>query len=139
MMQFRLKELMKEKGVTYRQLSVDANVSTSTLNKMIQDDPKPVQSDVIERLLEYFNCEPNDLIMIVPGDNVPERELTSASEPVLSTLTPKLLKEHKNGQVLSVLKSWTDQPDELGQEWWDDFERDLEDTRFSLTDLSLEN
>ena len=31
----------------------------------------------------------------------------------------------KNRQALALLKTWCDEPDELGNEWWDSFEAEL--------------
>ena len=84
MIRFRLKELMEQKGVTYRQLSSAANVSTSILNKMVQETPRPVQTDVINRLLNYFGCELTELVVYVPDNGQPgfeanrELEMNSA-------------------------------------------------------------
>jgi putative transcriptional regulator len=63
MIRYRLKELLAEKGVTYRQLSAGGKVSLSTLNKLIQDDPGPIQTDVLERICAYLNCHLNDLVI----------------------------------------------------------------------------
>ena len=71
MIRFRLKELMEQKGVTYRQLSSSAKVSTSILNKMVQEKPRPVQTDVINRLLNYFGCELTDFVVYVPDNGQP--------------------------------------------------------------------
>lgn len=56
---------MKEKGVTYREVSKEAGISTSTLYKLVKGEPKMIGVDVIARLLDYFNCEPGDLIVKV--------------------------------------------------------------------------
>ena len=80
MIRFRLKELMEQKGVTYRQLSSAAKVSTSILNKMVQETPRPVQTDVINRLLNYFGCELTELVVYVPDNGQPVFEATRELE-----------------------------------------------------------
>lgn len=62
---FRLKELMKERGVTFEELSQAAHVSTSTLYNLRENKQKHVGIEVIGRLLDFFNCQPNDLIIRV--------------------------------------------------------------------------
>jgi hypothetical protein len=38
----------------------------------------------------------------------------------------------ENREALRLLKEWTAIPDDKGDEWWDEFERLLEEHRFSL-------
>ena len=68
MLKFKLAELMKEKGVTYREVSEEAKVSTSTLYNLVKGKPKMIGIDVIERLLKFFNCQPNDLMALTPDE-----------------------------------------------------------------------
>ncbi|MDM8519196.1 helix-turn-helix transcriptional regulator [Anaerolineales bacterium HSG6] len=64
MIKFKLKELMAEKGLTYRQLSEQSNVSTSVLYKMIQNTGQSVQTDILERLCLALDCTFDDLMKI---------------------------------------------------------------------------
>lgn len=63
---FTLEKLMEERGVTYREVSEGAGVSTNTLYKMVKKAPvKDMNSiglDTIDRLCAYFDIEPGDLI-----------------------------------------------------------------------------
>jgi hypothetical protein len=38
----------------------------------------------------------------------------------------------QNLHALALLRAWAYEPDDLGAEWWDSFERDLRQCRFSL-------
>jgi DNA-binding Xre family transcriptional regulator len=60
---FRLKELMLERGVTFEELSRGARVSTNTLYTLRENKQKHVGIEVIGRLLDFFDCQPNDLII----------------------------------------------------------------------------
>lgn len=62
-MRFRLKELKKEKGLTYRQIEAGANVSKSILSKMGTNKQRQVSLDVLDRLTDFLRCELNDLII----------------------------------------------------------------------------
>jgi hypothetical protein len=42
----------------------------------------------------------------------------------------------QNQRALALLRAWQNQSDELGQAWWDDFERDLAEHRFSLLEAA---
>lgn len=64
MLKFRVAELMKEKGVTYREVSKGAKVSTSSLYKIVKGKQKMIGVDVLERLLLFFDCSPCDLLVL---------------------------------------------------------------------------
>lgn len=66
---FRLKELMSERGTTFEEVSRGAHVSTNTLYNLRENRQKQVGVEVIGRLLDYFDCQPNDLMIRVPGQN----------------------------------------------------------------------
>lgn len=74
MIQFRLKELMARKErlegkrVTYRDVSETTGISTNTLTLLANNRMKQIGLTTISRLLEYFDCEPNDLIVRVRED-----------------------------------------------------------------------
>lgn len=38
----------------------------------------------------------------------------------------------KNRQLLAWLKEWRSTPDEMGKEWWDEFDRQLEENRLNF-------
>lgn len=65
-MRYALAELMKQKGVSYREVSQATRISTSTLYGLIHDTPEKIGTHkVIGRLLDYFGVTPNELIL--PG------------------------------------------------------------------------
>lgn len=69
-MKFRLKELMEERGLTYEVVSEGAQVSTSILYSMRKNKQKQVGVAVIGRILDFLDCEPNDLMIRVKnGDS----------------------------------------------------------------------
>lgn len=66
---FRLKELIAEKErkenrrITYGDIADETHVSTRTLSLMATQKMKSIGVGTIERLAEYFDCEPGDLII----------------------------------------------------------------------------
>lgn len=42
----------------------------------------------------------------------------------------------RNQELLRLLKDWMSAPDDLGEEWWEEFDRDLARNRLSLSDHS---
>ena len=47
--------------------------------------------------------------------------------------TPVLRPE--NRRALNLLEAWMAEPDDLGEAWWDDFEHELQQHRFSLREV----
>lgn len=60
---FRLKELMKERDVTFKELNQDTGISTGTLYNIRENRQKMIGVDVLGRLLDFFDCNPNELIV----------------------------------------------------------------------------
>lgn len=57
-----LKVLMAKKGVGYREVATGADVSTSTLSKIANN--QTVQIDMYERVCEYFGVDLPELFTI---------------------------------------------------------------------------
>lgn len=67
--QFRLRELMAEKAritgqpCTYETIRATTGISLNTLSTIANNKIKRIGIDVIDSLLNFFNCEPGDLIV----------------------------------------------------------------------------
>lgn len=55
-----LRVLMVKKGLTYRQVSAGAEVSTSTLQKIANNEN--VETDVLKRVVGFLGCRLSDLM-----------------------------------------------------------------------------
>lgn len=68
-LQFRLRELIAERerktgqNVTYQAIYDETGVSPNTLSTLAQGKVKMVGIKTVERLLDYFDCDVNDLIV----------------------------------------------------------------------------
>lgn len=68
-LQFRLRELMARRerrtgqSVTYATIYEETGISPNTLSSMSTGSMKMIGISVIERLLDYFDAEPGDLIV----------------------------------------------------------------------------
>ena len=66
----RLRELMAEKSrldgskVTYQQVQSATGISPSTLSRLASGQSKRVDLAVVERLCDYFDCDPGDLLVL---------------------------------------------------------------------------
>ncbi len=66
----RLKELMAQKSrlegrrVTYADIYKSTGIFSSTLSRLAAGRAKRVDLAVLERLCEYFDCEPGDLLVL---------------------------------------------------------------------------
>ena len=69
--QFRLRELMAQKAritglpCTYEIIRTATGISLNTLSTIANNKIKRVSVDVIDGLLDFFDCEPGDLIVRV--------------------------------------------------------------------------
>ena len=71
MIQGRLRELMAVKGqrerrkITYDDILTETGVSKNTLTRLANDRAAMVGISVIDRLCDYFDCQPGDLFIYV--------------------------------------------------------------------------
>lgn len=64
---YKLWNLMNKKGITQKEVSVKAHISTATLTKMRNNET--VSLDVLDRIRELLDCDFGDLITAVPQPN----------------------------------------------------------------------
>lgn len=71
MIQGRLRELMAAQGrrerrrITYDDILAETGVSKNTLTRLANDRAAMVGISVIDRLCNYFDCQPGDLFVYV--------------------------------------------------------------------------
>ena len=63
---FRLAELIKDVGVTQRDLAQRARVSPTTVNRMAHNLTAQVSLNTLDALSRELGCEPGDLIERAP-------------------------------------------------------------------------
>jgi putative transcriptional regulator len=69
--QFRLRELMAQRAritgqpCTYETIRATTGISLNTLSTIANNKIKRVSVDVIDDLLNFFDCEPGDLMVRV--------------------------------------------------------------------------
>lgn len=56
------KELKIGKRLTYRAISKDTGISTGTLVRLASQNFGRIDTNTLEKLCQYFNCQPGDLI-----------------------------------------------------------------------------
>ena len=44
----------------------------------------------------------------------------------------------QNQQALALLDGWMSEPDDMSEEWWEEFERELGENRFSIRKAQTE-
>ena len=71
MIQGRLRELMAIKGrnerrrITYDAILADTGIAKSTLSRLSNDNESNVSLDVMNRLCQFFDCQPGNLFVYV--------------------------------------------------------------------------
>jgi hypothetical protein len=76
-----------------------------------------------------------DTAMLVTDKSAPEehrRSGTLDNHPLQSVALPEADLRPQNRRALALLAAWMDEPDDLGDEWWDAFEQDVQQRRLSL-------
>ena len=72
MIQCRMRELIGLKGrrerrrITYEDVQAGSGVNKNTIAKLANDRSAMVGISVIDRLCEYFDCQPGDIFVYVP-------------------------------------------------------------------------
>ena len=61
MIRYRLTKLKTIHNTTFSEISNDTGLSLSTLNKVANNEN--VEIKIVDKLLNYFGCSPNDLII----------------------------------------------------------------------------
>ena len=71
MIQSRLRELMASKGradrtrISYDIIRTETGISTTTLSRLANDRTERIDLTVMDRLCDYFECQPGDLLVHV--------------------------------------------------------------------------
>ena len=77
MIQCRLRELIAAKGrqerrkITYDDILAQTGVNKNTLTKLANDRAAMVGISVINRLCDYFDCQPGDLFVYIRESESP--------------------------------------------------------------------
>jgi putative transcriptional regulator len=72
MIKFRLKQLMVEKEfkdgikLSLSKIATTLKIGRTTLSQMVNAKKARPQLSTIEKLCRFFDCSPNDLLVIVP-------------------------------------------------------------------------
>ena len=76
MIQCRLWELMAEKSrkdrrrITYTDIHTQTRIAKTVLSRLRNDRAGMVGMSVIDRLCDYFDCQPGELFVFVPDQEV---------------------------------------------------------------------
>jgi len=71
-----LKALIERKGaverrkITYKVIEEETGIKTLTLSRIATNHGYNFSRKDIEKLLLYFNCEPNDLLTLIKEENI---------------------------------------------------------------------
>ncbi len=73
---FTVRDLWEEKQrkegrrITLLEMSRETGINRNTLAKLVdpRQEPYTTNTDVINRLCKYFDCQPGDLLVYVPDD-----------------------------------------------------------------------
>lgn len=61
----RLNDILSERGISQRKLALDIEVRPATINHLCKGDVTAIQLETIDKICEYLDIEPADLIVNV--------------------------------------------------------------------------
>ena len=61
-----------------------------------------------------------------------ERAVAGKPKTTRRTAPPRKRLSAKNRAAIKLLDEWMSKPDDMGEEWWAEFEKDLRENRFTL-------
>ncbi|MFR3730010.1 helix-turn-helix domain-containing protein [Lacrimispora sp.] len=104
MVNFKLKSLLDERGFTQVELSRKTGIRQPTISAICNNAIKELPLSVLEKICDFINCEPGDLIEIVSADNLDKRrDLISKEYCVPTTTREEREKMVNNALALSTL------------------------------------
>jgi len=63
MIQIKLKQIMKDRGLTYREVSQGASISTGSLYKMRENKQRYIDLEALDRITDFLRCDLSELIV----------------------------------------------------------------------------
>lgn len=66
MIEFRLKEIMEDRGLSRYELSKNTGINYQTLTKLYNGDNKAIQYEILNKLCFFLDCTPGDLLIYTP-------------------------------------------------------------------------
>jgi len=76
--------------------------------------------------------------MSVTDKSTPEKHIRPGARdhhPLQGVAPPDVDLRRQNRRALALLAAWMEALDDLGDEWWDAFEQDVQQHRFSLREI----
>lgn len=68
--QIERKKIRESRKLTYRIIASESGVSTNTLSKMKNQSLDQIGRVTLDKLCKYFNCQPGDLIIYIPDEEL---------------------------------------------------------------------
>lgn len=69
---YRLFDKLKARGIMQKTLAKDLSLSESTMQRLRRDEN--VTTEAIGKICEYLQCQPNDIMEVIPDENIEEIE-----------------------------------------------------------------
>jgi putative transcriptional regulator len=84
---FNLKSLLNERGLTQIELSQKTGIRQPTISAICNNSIKELPVNVLEKICDFINCGPSDLIEIVPATDFEKRRNMVSKEYFVPTTT----------------------------------------------------
>lgn len=65
----RINELLEENKISKNKICKDLDLPRGNFNRYCRDDFQRLDTNLLLKLLDYFQCEINDLLQVIDNDN----------------------------------------------------------------------
>ena len=72
MIQFKLREMLKKRGMTQMELVEKTEIRQPTLSAISTGKIKTLPVSVIDRICAALDCQPGDIMEYIPNDKKPQ-------------------------------------------------------------------
>lgn len=106
MVNFKLKSLLEERGVTQVELARKTGIRQPTISAICNNTIKELPVNVLEKICDFINCNPGDLIEIIPAEDFNKKRVFISNEYYVPTTTKEeRIKMVNDALALSTLDS----------------------------------
>ena len=106
MVNFKLKSLLEERGATQVELARKTGIRQPTISSICNNTIKELPVNVLEKICDFINCNPGDLIEIIPAEDFNKKRVFISKEYYVPTTTKEeRIKMVNDALALSTLDS----------------------------------
>ena len=78
-----------------------------------------------------------DLVLVTTQHLYHDKAITASQYRLHTDILPETKQQlrSQNQRALAIIEAWMSEPDDLGTEWWDEFEQEIQHNRLTFREL----